>query len=650
MNLDLPAIDYVVIGIYLIIMIIIGFFFTRLMKGGKDFFVGGNLIPWWVAGISLYMTLFSAWTFTGAASFTYNTGWFGILFFLTWPISFFIGFQLTAKRWRRTRVTSPVEYIQKRFNRTTHLFLSIVLIFSTAYWPAHHLASLAKITAPTLFPNSMTAIDIMIVVVGLIILVYTFSGGLWAVVVTDAVQFLIFISICVVLIPTVFLSGDVGSVSDFLHAVPPLKFDHIIRGDVHYDFWYLLGIPAAYVFSYAVGGNAQRYYSVKDEKSAKKLGWVAFGLFLLSPLLFGLPPLIGKVLWPDVSMLAYFSNISKPDENIFIAVVMRYMPAGMVGIFLAAMMSASMSAMDSAWNAASAIVSVDIYKSIFKPDATDKEVLRVGRYTVIGLAILAIVMALIITHSRYGVFTFTNIFFGLTGIPIAIPLFLGIINRKISRWSAISCILAGTATASVARFGLKYDIGPQYLLTVAMTLLFIYLSYPLGRLYLKSRVRAIAASTILGLFWWLYFMLFNHNDQLSFAQIPGGVAFFGSAFFWVTLAAIGLTLLSWQFSRLYARDLQSDQSDVKAFFRQMDTPIDVEKEVMSRGVKEVNIFPLVGGISVGLSLLTLLLLLVPGSGGQLFVNLSVSGILFLIGAAMLLTGRFHRVAEPVEKI
>jgi hypothetical protein len=200
----------------------------------------------------------------------------------------------------------------------------------------------------------------------------------------------------------------------------------------------------------------------------------------------------------------------------------------------------------------------------------------------------------------------------------------------------------------VARFGLKYDIGPQYLLTVAMTLLFIYLSYPLGRLYLKNRIKAIGASIILGLFWWLYFMLFNHNDHLSFAQIPAGAAFFGSAFFWVTMAAVGLMLLSWQFSRLYARDLQSDQSGVKAFFKQMDTPIDVEKEVMSRGVKEVNIFPLVGGISVGLSLLTLLLLLVPGSGDQLFVNLSVSGILFLIGAAMLLTGRFHRVAEPVE--
>ena len=154
MNFGLPAVDYIVIAVYMAIMLGVGFYFTRLMKGGKDFFIGGNLIPWWVAGVSLYMTLFSVWTFTGAASFTYNTGWYGILYFATWPLSFFIGLKLVAKRWRRTRVTTPVEYVQSRFNKATHLFLTIMLTLSSIYWPAHHLASLAKITAGTCMPAS----------------------------------------------------------------------------------------------------------------------------------------------------------------------------------------------------------------------------------------------------------------------------------------------------------------------------------------------------------------------------------------------------------------------------------------------------------------------------------------------------------------
>ncbi|HDL78166.1 MAG TPA: hypothetical protein ENH09_01130, partial [Bacteroidetes bacterium] len=486
MEFGRPAVDYIVIGIYLLFMLGIGFFFSRFMKGDKDYFVGGNLIPWWVSGVSLYMTLFSAWTFSGAASFIYNTSWFGVLYFVTWPISFFIGFRLSAKRWRRTRMTSPVEYIKSRFNEKTHIFIAILIALTMAYWPAQNLASLSKISAPALFPHSMAAIYIMIVVIGIIILIYTFSGGLWAVCITDVVQFLILIAVCAVLLPTIFLSGDIGSIGNFLHKIPPLEFTHVIRGKTEYTVWYLFGILFANIFGMFVGAKAQRFYSVKDEKAAMKVGWLAFILFFTVPILFGIPPLIGRVLWPNIQMLHYFSNVTKPDETIFIAVVIKYMPAGVVGIFLSAMMAASMSAMDSVWNAASAIISVDIYKNIFNPKASKQTILRVGRITTVGLALVAIIMALVIIRSQYGLFTFTNIFFGLTGVPIAIPLFLGIMSRNISRWSAFSSIVAGILMASVARFVLHYSLGPQYISTIAVTLIFIYLSNPLGRLYLSG--------------------------------------------------------------------------------------------------------------------------------------------------------------------
>jgi len=634
MHLSLPLVDYLVVIFYLILMLAIGFYFSRFMKGGKDFFIGGNSIPWWVAGLSLYMTLFSAWTFTGAASFAYNTGWYGILYFLTWPISFFIGFQLSARRWRRTRITSPVEYVQNRFNKTTHAFLSIMLIFSSAYWPAQHLASLAKITAPTLFPNSIMAIDIMIVVVGLIILIYSFTGGLWAVCVTDVVQFLIFFSICAVLLPTIFLSGDVGSFGDFLRSVPPLKLTHILRDNTTYNFWYLLGIPASFTFSYAVGGNAQRYYSVRDEKSAYRVGLLAFLLFLLSPVLFGIPPLVGKVLWPDVSMIEYFSHIAKADENIFIAVVMRYMPAGLIGVFLAAMMSASMSAMDSGWNATSAIISIDVYKRFFNPHADEKKVLQVGRLATVGLCLFAMAMALTIIHSQYGVFSFSNIFFGLTGIPINIPLLLGILTRKISRWSAISSIICGTLVASIARFVLKCDLGPQYLLTVGVTLFFLFASPYQGKLFHKSRVQAIAASVAIGLVFWFSFMLFNANENLGFAQLQTWQPQMLAPLFWITLASGLFVAVSIFFSRLYAKDLLGDQQPVDEFFAKLDTPIDVDKEVAAAADQGINMLTLIGAIAAGLSLLVLLLILTPHNPDKSSIYYAVSAVLMSIGLLM----------------
>ncbi len=513
MNLGLPAVDYLVIGIYFVLMLAIGFYFSRFMKGGKDFFVGGNLIPWWVSGISLYMTMFSAWTFTGGASFVYQTSWFGLLYFATWGISFFIGFVMSAKRWRRTRVTSPVEYIETRFNRPTHLFFSVYLVLAMLYWPAHHLASLSKICAPTMFPGSMTAIDIMIVVTGITIMLYTFMGGLWAVCITDVVQFLILIVVCVVLIPAIFLSGEFTSMADLAQRLPPLTFRHVVPDGTLYDGWYLLGLIAANMFGNAVGDKAQRYYSVKDEKEAMKVGWLTFGLFCTAPLLFGIPPLVGKLLWPDIQMLDYFAGITKADENIFIAVVLRYMPAGIVGFFLSAMMAASMSSMSGVWNTVSSIISVDLYKNRFKPDATEKETLLVGRISIAVFALIAIGLALVIIHSSYGVFTFSTVFFGLTGIPSAIPMLLGIMTKKISRWSAMASVIAGVLMASLARFVLEYSLGQQFLITVVVTLLFIVISNPLGRVYNARRGTAAMVSLGLSLVLYLFCLFVNNNPR-----------------------------------------------------------------------------------------------------------------------------------------
>ncbi len=642
MNFGLPAVDYVVIGFYLVLMLGIGYYFSRFMKGGKDFFIGGNLIPWWVSGVSLYMTMFSAWTFTGAASFVYHTSWYGLLYFGTWPVAFFIGFQISAKRWRRTRITSPVEYISTRFNKSTHLFLSIFIAITMMYWPAHHLASLSKICAPTLFPGSMTAIDVMILVIGVIILIYTYWGGLWAVCITDVVQFLILICVCVVLVPVIFLSGEFNSIGSFLQQVPPLKFRHVLPDKTLFDEWYLSGFIVANIFSYSVGEKAQRYYSVKNENDAMKVGWLTFILFMTIPLLFGIPPLVGKVLWPDISLLDYFSNVTKAEENIFIAVVLRYMPAGVIGIFLSAMMAASMSSMSGVWNSVSSIVSVDIYQNLFKPNASEKETLLVGRITVFVFAVIAILLALVIIHSKFWVFSFTNIVFGLTSIPVAIPMLLGILTRKISRWSAMMSILAGTMMASIARFLLHYSLGQQFMITVAMTLLFVVISNPLGRLYNRRRSDALIASLSLGLFSGIVFLTLNNNPNLSLTNWgnlfnSGLMGMLASSHFWLILSVLAYFALSYKSATLFGKDVASSQEQVQEFFEKMEKPVDVEKEVLASGAKEVNIFPLVGWISMGLSGLSLLILLSPVARTNIGVNLTLSGLLFLIGLGMLLS-------------
>jgi len=373
-----------------------------------------------------------------------------------------------------------------------------------------------------------------------------------------------------------------------------------------------------------------------------KVGWLTFGLFMTAPLLFGIPPLVGKVLWPDISMLDYFAGVTKPEENIFIAVVLRYMPAGIVGFFLSAMMAASMSSMSGVWNTVSSIVSVDLYKRLFKPAATEKETLLVGRISVFAFACVAILLALVIIHSEYGVFSFSNIFFGLTGVPSAIPMLLGIMTKRISRWSAMASVLAGVLMASLARFVLLYSLGQQFLITVAVTLVFVVISHPLGRLYNVRRIYALLFSVVLMAALYFFFLIANNNPDLSPGTLTailqtGGTEFLMSAHFWLMLSALALFALSFRFAVLFGRDLKASQDEVIAFFEKLETPVDVAKEVISAGAREANIFPLVGWISMGLSGVSLLVLIEPVARTNIGVNLGISGLLLVVGLGMILS-------------
>ncbi|MCD4657105.1 MAG: hypothetical protein K8S87_06130, partial [Planctomycetes bacterium] len=347
--MGIHSLDLASIIVYLLIMVVIAVFFSKFMKGAKDFFAGGRKIPWWVAGISLYMGLFSVWTFSGAAGMVYKTGWFGLIYFATWPIGFFIGFMLTGVRYRRSRIVSPVEYIETRFNKATHSTLSIIFAVSLLYWPIQHMASLGKMIGPMIVPGSEMAIIVTILIIATLVLLYTFTGGLWAVTITDAVQSFLLVGVILVLLG--FILVEIPGILDKL---PSFTFKAPESESATYNSTYLFAVIFQGIFGAALGDRAQRYYSVRDERSVLKLGFLTTGLFALGPIFFGLIPFIGSVIWPNPSMIPCFQGIANPQEGVFIAMAAQHLPAGILGMFIAAMLAATMSATDTCWNTASA--------------------------------------------------------------------------------------------------------------------------------------------------------------------------------------------------------------------------------------------------------------------------------------------------------
>src|SRR5215831_15130040 len=112
--------DYIVVGCYAALMVAVGISVVKFNRGAAEYFRGGNRIPWLVAGLSSFMAGFSAWTFTGAAGVAYRAGIAVTGLYIGNALSFLLGYFVFATRWRRSRITTVMEYLSARFNLATH--------------------------------------------------------------------------------------------------------------------------------------------------------------------------------------------------------------------------------------------------------------------------------------------------------------------------------------------------------------------------------------------------------------------------------------------------------------------------------------------------------------------------------------------------
>jgi len=622
--------DYLVIAAYFFFMLGIGIYFMKINKGAKEYFAGGSMIPWWVSGMTLYMANFSAWTFTGAAGFAYATGWFAILYFGTWSVSYYVGSQITAARWRRTRSISPVEYTYTRFNFTTQQFLSLVISVNFTLSAGVQLAATCKLLAPVM------GLDILMVtlVTGIVILLYTFMGGLWAVSITDVVQGVILLSITFIVMP---LALDlVGGPVNLVNSLPALSFDHTYNG-VHYTEHWLVSIFIIMCLGTA-SGAAQRFYSVKDERDAKRVGKLAGGLFLTVPFVFGVPPLVAKVIWPDLSQVDFFVPYinSNPQDLVFIALCLKLLPNGLIGVFLAAMLAATMSTLSSVYNMVSSILSRDIYQGWIKPDISDEKLLTVGRVFSVCIGLFVVLLAVVFVTSQFGIFNLMQAFFTLLNIPVVVPTAFGLIFRRVPKWGAVGAIVWGLIVGVTTRYVVMWDIGPQVYIAFVSSFGIFVASWWTGQLFKRNKLLLTLLSGAAAALFAAIFLLTLPGDAATWQQ-------------WVALAsAIALGASLYGFSSLFAGDTEEQRAIVREFFKKLDTPVDVAREVFGAGRKQISTFPLVGGTTVIMGLLIGLILFTDISSEERVILGVMVGIMIVFGILMWYFGKKSEIRSAAQ--
>ena len=347
--------DFLIIVLYMLAMVSIGFIFMRFNKGASDYFKGGNRIPWLVAGLSCFMSGFSAWTFTGAAGIAYRDGIVIVLLYIGNALTFLLGYFVFAKRWRRTRITTTMAYLVERFDEPTRQTFSVCTVFLQLFTGSSVLYGMGLMAASTCgFPIVWT-----ITASGCLVLLYCMLGGLWAVVAADFLQAMILLPFCLVLLGAALIR--VGGFSGLYHSLPPQMVSLHLHGI--YNWTYVVSWTLMTSVGYNTGVMAQRYFSVDSERSAKKVALLCFLLFILGSFIWFIPPMAMRVVYPDLAKV--LPNYSNPHEAAFAAASLTLLPNGLIGIMLAAMFSSAMANLSGMFNLNAGIMAKDVYQTHF---------------------------------------------------------------------------------------------------------------------------------------------------------------------------------------------------------------------------------------------------------------------------------------------
>lgn len=424
--------DILVVAGYFVIVLWIGFHFRKQLSAASDYFAGGHQIPWWLAGISHYMSSFSAFAFIAYAQIGYTYGWVAVsLFWATVPACIMGGF-FFARRWRRSRIITPVGFLEDRFNAFVRQ------LFAWAGIPIKVFDDALKIFATGLFVSLSVGIDLKlaILVCGVVMLAYTFLGGLWALVVTDYVQFLMKVLAIVLLLPLAIRAG--GGLQHALAALPP-GFFRLSNGP--YGWTYLIGFCVLVLISYNASWSlAQKYYSVRDEREASKAAFCAAGLNFIGAPIMLLPALIARNLMPELAA-------QNRTGDVYVMLVLKLLPAGMIGIIIAAMFSSTMAVVSSDYNAIASVLTKDVYHRLIRPDASEARLLTVGRLVTLGLGVLTTALSVwIALAQQQSLFNTMVTVLGLFMAPTFLPLLAGLMVRRLNWQGAFTGFVVGLAT------------------------------------------------------------------------------------------------------------------------------------------------------------------------------------------------------------
>ncbi|MGK7922018.1 MAG: sodium:solute symporter family protein [Trichodesmium sp.] len=492
----MQIIDWLIVLLYLILTMWMGLYLSR--KGSKslaDFFVSGRSLPWWLAGTSMAATTFSIDTPLYITGVVANRGIAGNWEWWTFGISHVIMIYIFAKMWRRSEVITDAELTEIRYGGNMAAILRGVKAFIFAI-PMNciaigyaMLAMVKVVEAMEIwqslgFDTDANNLKLFSVIgVSIFVLIYAGLSGLWGVVATDFFQF--FLALFGAIIVAFFAVNSVGGIQELITQIPEVMPDKDILslspltiggdGNSWITFSKTAGITASTFLAYIAiqwwswrrsdgGGEfVQRFAAAKNETEAEKAAW-----------LFNIMHYIIRT-WPWI-LVALASIVIYPNledkELGYPKLMIDFLSPGILGLVVASLVAAFMSTVSTSINWGASFITNDLYRRFIKPDATQEQLVFIGRLSTVLVTVLGGIAAFFATDVAT-VFRLVIAIGTGSGLVLILRWFWWRVNAAAELTAIVSSFFVGMATSLVPALKIE-DFGLRIIfITVTVTVLWV---------------------------------------------------------------------------------------------------------------------------------------------------------------------------------
>ena len=481
---------FVVLGIYVAILFLIGIFASRRVSSLSDFYLGGKRLGYWAVAFSARATGESGWLLIGLTGMGALSGISAYWVVVGEVLGVAVSWWFMAKKFKRKSdtygsITIP-DYLESHFKSTKKtiriLSATILSVFVIIY-----VSSQIDVTGKAF--ESMMGLDYFTgAIIGfLIVLSYIFIGGFVAAVWSDMFQgILMFLGLVLLPIVVVFSMNGTPGIFQSLNEIDPALTNVFGTSD---DVWMniatmlgfaliglgFLGSPQVYV----------RFMSIRDESEIDKGKWVAIIFTLFTDAAAVTIGILGRVFFTQPGQDPQ-AVLGVGAENVLSMLTEQFLPYVLVAIYVAIVLSAIMSTIDSLLVIASSAITRDFYQKIFKPNLGEREMVKISRWVTLIMSVIALIIAMVIAKISPDRTVFWMVIFGWSGIAATFcpVIILSLFWNGLTEKGAIASMISGFLCVPFFKFVViplegigpyfeKLDVlGPSFLISMFMAWLF----------------------------------------------------------------------------------------------------------------------------------------------------------------------------------